>query len=180
MKSYIETYTGKKFYFLDPSPDSIDIVDIAHALSMICRYTGHCNRFYSVAEHSVHVANLLPEGLKLAGLLHDASEAYITDIASPIKQHLPDYQKMEDTLCAAIYAKYKLEYPSNALVKAADYCMLSTEAHYLLPSRGNDWDLWKFHKRPLVLHEEKPLGLPPDVSELLFIEKFKELTHGQV
>src|SRR4051812_23383484 len=103
IEPYIETVSGKKIYFNEPTEDMFDIKDIAHALSMNCRYTGHCSRFYSVAEHSVHVSNLLKgTSLELAGLLHDASEAYITDIASPIKQFLPDYLMMEDKLMAVI------------------------------------------------------------------------------
>lgn len=71
LDSYIETYSGKKFHILDPQPDEIDIIDIAHALSMNCRYTGHCLEFYSIAEHSVYTSQLVSEENKLWALLHD-------------------------------------------------------------------------------------------------------------
>lgn len=175
MDSYIETVSGKKFYFLDPDPDSIDIYDIAHALAMNCRYTGHSDRFYSVAEHSWHMARMAPAGMGLAALLHDASEAYITDIASPIKQHLPDYQSMEDHLMQRISAKFGFEYPLNPIIKHLDLTMLSTEAHYLLKSRGDSWDLWDYRKRPAVQHNYRPLGFDPRRGKQLFLDMFYEL-----
>ncbi len=179
MESYIETVSGRKFYFLAPKPEDFDIEDIAHALSMNCRYTGHCSRFYSVAEHSILVSEILPPQLQLAGLLHDASEAYITDVASPIKQHLPDYQKMEDRIMSALATRFGIEYPLHPAVKYADLVMLSTEAWNLLPSQGNSWNLWEYRKRPLVHFGRKPMCLEPFVAKNLFLERFKELTYGQ-
>ena len=79
------TYTGKEFYPLDPNPADIDIKDIAHALSNCCRFAGHIKSFYSVAQHSVIVSELCEPENALAGLLHDASEAYLSDIARPVK-----------------------------------------------------------------------------------------------
>lgn len=180
IEPYIETVTGKFFYFQEPQDESFDIEDIAHALSMNCRYVGHCRQFYSVAEHSVWVSHLLNgTGLELDGLLHDASEAYITDIASPIKQFLPDYQKMEDTIMSALFRKYGLEYPLHPAVKHCDLVMLSTEAHYLLISRGDNWDMWKARKRPPVTAGIKPSCVAPDVAKQLFLERYEELTRGK-
>ena len=85
MDNYIETFTGRKFYFLNPTPDQFNIIDIAHALSMTCRYTGHSNKFYSVGEHSWHMSRMLgnlPKEIQLAALLHDASEAMSVIYAS--------------------------------------------------------------------------------------------------
>lgn len=173
---YIETVSGKRFYFLDPKPDMIDIEDIAHALSMNCRYTGHCSKFYSVAEHSVLVSHLLKgTGMELAGLLHDASEAYIADIAKPVKMHLPDYDQMEDKVLAAIFNKYGLEYPMHPAVKHCDTVMLSTEAHFLIPSRGDTWGMWKYVKRPPVAAGIKPSCLEPKVARAVFLERYIEL-----
>ena len=87
---YLSTYTGKKFYPYDPRPEQICIEDIAHGLSMLCRFAGQCRFFFSVAEHSIAVAHLLPANLKLFGLLHDASEAYLADLPRPVKAGLPD------------------------------------------------------------------------------------------
>jgi len=81
---WITTYTGKRFHYLDPQPEEIDIVDIAHALSLTCRFGGHCKEFYSVAEHSIRVAEIVPKEFQLLALLHDAGEAYTGDVQSPI------------------------------------------------------------------------------------------------
>lgn len=177
MESYIETVSGIHFEFLDPKPEQIKVADIAHALSMNCRFVGQCRKFYSVAEHSWHVARLLegtPLEVQMAGLLHDASEAYITDVASPVKQYMPEYQKMEDGIMSAIAEKYGFEYPLHPAVKRADRVMLATEAHHLLPSRGESWDMWKYEKR-LVLDAYKPIGMQPETAQQVFLDKFFEL-----
>jgi Predicted hydrolases of HD superfamily len=176
MSPYIELVSGKFFYFLEPKEEDFVIQDIAHALANTCRFTGHCNRFYSVAEHSVHVSNLLSgTGLELDGLLHDASEAYLPDVASPIKQFLPDYNAIEDRLLKAIFSKWGLEYPFHPAVKHCDLVMLSTEAHFLLPSQGNVWDLWDYRKRPPVAAGTKPSCVEPSVAKTMFLERFYEL-----
>ena len=176
--SYIETFSGDRFHFLEPEKYIFKLEDIAHALSMTCRFAGHCKSFYSVAEHSWHVARML-EGcsvnIQIAGLLHDASEAYITDVASPIKQHLPDYIAMEDKILAAIFGQYNLEYPMHPAVKQADIAALSTEAHYLIPSGGNGWDMWKTRRRPAPNASYRPINMPPAQAKELFLDKFNEL-----
>lgn len=177
MGPYIELISGKFFYFLEPKEEDFVIEDIAHALSHTCRYTGHCSRFYSVAEHSVHVSNLLNgTGLELDGLLHDAAESYLPDVASPVKQFLPDYNKLEDRIISTIFKKYGLEYPFHPAVKHCDLVMLSTEAHHLIPSQGNAWDLWDYRKRPPVTAGIKPSCVEPKVAKNLFLERYYELT----
>ena len=141
MESWIETSTGKKYHFLDPQPDEIDIVDIAFALSNKCRFSGHTD-FFSVAEHSIGVAYRLPVELRLAGLLHDAAEAYLGDIPSPLKAVLPDYRALEKINEAAINKKFGITDVNWAKVKEADMDALYTEAHFLIPSGGKDWDLF--------------------------------------
>jgi len=80
---WIQTYTGKRFWPLDPRPEDVDILDIAHSLSLLCRFTGHTSSFYSVSQHSILVAQEVPKRLRLWALFHDAAEAYIGDIARP-------------------------------------------------------------------------------------------------
>jgi uncharacterized protein len=179
MDSYIELQSGKKFYFLKPELKDFDVEDIAHALAMNCRYTGHCSRFYSVAEHSWHMSRMAPEGLELAALLHDASEAYITDIASPIKQHLMDYVELENFLMGRIAERYKFDYPLNPIIKQLELTMLSTEAHYLMRSKGNDWDLWAERKRPPIQHNFKPIGMAPHIAKEVFLDRYYELQKQQ-
>ena len=91
---WISTYTDKKFHYLNPTEEEICIEDIAHALALTCRFGGHCSKFYSVAEHSIRVSNIVPETLRLQALLHDAHEAYLHDVPRPIKEDIPQYKIM--------------------------------------------------------------------------------------
>lgn len=110
-KSSISTVSGRFFDILKPEDYEFDIDEIATALSNICRYTGHVNKFYSVAEHSVLVSRLVPSRLALAGLLHDASEAFVGDVSSPLKRLLPDYKRIEERVQEAIADQFGLPYP---------------------------------------------------------------------
>lgn len=167
---WIETALGKKFYFLSPKEDDIDIKDIAFSLANQCRFNGHVP-FFSVAEHSVAVAARLPPELQLAGLLHDAAEAYLSDIPSPIKQWLPDYQKMEERVQEVIDRKFGTEY--SPVVKAADMNATATEAYYLLKSKGKDWSSYLFQPNP----KWEPRCLNPLDSYKLFMTWFSDLTN---
>ena len=166
--SWIQTFTGKKFFPLAPRIEDIDIIDIAHALSMICRYTGHASRFFSVAEHSVLVSYLGPEKY---GLLHDSSEAMLTDLPSPIKR-MPEfefYRKLESNLQTLIYKKFGLLDPEPPELKKADLIMLSTEAHNLLDPLHPEW---KTVYKPMPIQIK---GLSPPEAEKLFLDRFYEL-----
>ena len=134
------TYTGKKFHFLDPQPDEICIEDIAHALSLTCRFGGACNEFYSVAEHSIRVAEIVPKEYKLHALLHDAAEAYLADMVRPMKSSLPGFKKMEDTILFAIWKKFIPDWTDGGVraYKEADNIILATEARDLMENM-NDW-----------------------------------------
>lgn len=173
--SGIETAYGHKFDMFNIDPESLDIRDIAHALSMNCRFTGHINKFYSVAEHSVYCSHLVPKHLALEALMHDASEAYIADVASPIKKHLSNYKELEDTIMLAIAKKFGFNYPLSKEVKEADLTMLSTEAHYLLPSHGTKDDVWFWAQRPAISAGIPPYGYAPDKAKETFLARFKEL-----
>jgi uncharacterized protein len=134
MTNNITTYTGRS---LDPlsrgiKSSDIDIVDIATALSRVPRFNGHTKEFFSVAQHSCMVADRLRPGLKLAGLLHDAAEAYLLDIPSPIKQHLPLYYVAEDKLLRIILKRYGLEFPLSADVHRVDQEQLEFEIKELM------------------------------------------------
>lgn len=170
LSPWIETFTGKHFHFLDPTYDQIDIRDIAHSLAFTCRYTGHSRRFYSVAEHSVLVSYLAVE--PLAGLLHDASEAYITDIASPIKPHLGNYKELEDKIMGKIAEKYGFQYPLDPDIKDCDSTQLKTEAKHLLKSGGIPWAHLYPTKRP---HGITPNCWSPEEAEKKFLERFEEV-----
>jgi len=128
----IKTFSGRYVNVFSPDPDDIVIEDIAHGLSMMCRFGGQMPDFYSVAQHSCMVADLCWGMDKLAGLLHDASEAYMLDIPSPIKKGLPDYKRVEKNLMRVIAEKFGFDYPLPPSVKNADHHMLITEMNGLI------------------------------------------------
>jgi len=146
----IETFTGRLINPLDPDPDDIFIEDIAHSLSLQCRFNGHCANFYSVAEHSVHAAKLaeilFPEKPKIAyfALLHDASEAYLCDIPRPIKSSFTHYLEWEKALSDIIFRKFAKKLPSSEddeMILKVDNIMLATESFHLTASKGEKWGL---------------------------------------
>ena len=109
--SYILTYKKKEFYPLEPRIEDIDVEDIAHALSLLCRANGHFKHFYSVALHSINCAyeaqaRGYSQNVILACLLHDGSEAYLADITRPVKKHLHKYLEIEDVLQNKIFEKW--------------------------------------------------------------------------
>ena len=132
----IRTYTGEYLDFTNLQPDMINIRDIAHALSNIPRFGGHLPMWYSVADHSLHVSYQVQEEYKLDALLHDAAEAYMMDIPSPLKKLLPDYQTMEKKVFAAIAEKFNLKNPMPDEVKAVDKFVLVEEWNALMVGRG--------------------------------------------
>jgi uncharacterized protein len=133
----IATFSGGWIRPLDPDPEDICIEDIAHALSSQCRFTGHTRRFYSVGEHAVLCSRIVPEGNRLEALLHDGSEAYLADLARPVK-HAPGlgetYRAYEARLERAIALRFGTTYPMSDAVRAADEAMLSSEIHALMPA----------------------------------------------
>ncbi len=137
---YITTYTGKHFELLNPDPAAIDIRDIAHALSLICRGNGHVHTFWSVAEHCICCAKEarargLSERMILACLLHDASECYLSDVPSPFKKSLPAYGEQEDRLLSLIYEKFlgtDLTEEEQRQLKEIDHAMLWYDLKELL------------------------------------------------
>ncbi|MGR2663142.1 phosphohydrolase [Chromobacterium haemolyticum] len=139
----IETVTGRLVDLLHPSPADIEIYEIAHHLSHLCRFGGACRPFYSVAEHSVRVARILPPRLQLAGLLHDAAEAYVGDVVTPLKRVLPSYQYTEGLLAAAIETRFRLELSEEdrAAIRRADLVLLATERRDLMPQSGAEWPI---------------------------------------
>ena len=136
--------------------------DIAHALSMQCRFNGH-SQFYSVAEHSMVVASLVPHQFRLEALLHDAAEAYLGDIVSPLKALLPDYQALETKVDQAIRAKYCLPSEHTPEVTAADKQALILEFRHVFPGAHLPGGV-----APTVY--QRPEGLAPSVAESMFLE----------
>lgn len=141
-EAWMQTVSGKMFYPTNPTHESIDIEDIAYALSHICRYGGHCLQFYSVAQHCVHVADVANvDGYGLAGLLHDAAEAYIGDMVRPLKYQIPQYRDIEFVIETVLAEKFGVEYPWPDAVKRADNKVLADEMAVLMSSPPAPWTL---------------------------------------
>lgn len=174
MTTWIQTYSGEYFTPLCPNQKAINLIDIAHSLSLQCRFNGHCRKFYSVAEHCVRVARILPNHLHLWGLLHDAAEAYISDVPSPIKAILPELIKTEEILLEQIAIKFNLEWPMPPEILEADLTLLATEARDLMLPPPASWDL---PYEPL----SEPLGdlLSPREAEISFIRAYHGVFMGR-
>lgn len=140
---WMQTYSGRQFWPLDPRADEIHLPDIAASLSKMCRYAGHTLDHYSVAEHSVLMMRHLRDhghGLDVLrwALLHDASEAYLVDVPRPVKPFLPGYREHEAALMAVVAKRFGLSPEMPAAVHAADNCILADEkAQAMTP--GLDW-----------------------------------------
>jgi 5'-deoxynucleotidase YfbR-like HD superfamily hydrolase len=161
---------GTYFDFLDPESAAFDIEDVAHGLSHICRFAGQCRKFYSVAEHSVYVSFLVPEEYALAALLHDAAEAFVGDVAKPLKDLLPEYKAIEDRVETMVLGRFGLSKPLHPSIKEADIIMLATEQRALM---RNDDDWHYTHGRQPADIEIK--AMPPAEARAFFLVRFREL-----
>lgn len=139
--NWIQTFTGRQVWPLRMRPEDVDIKDVAHALSMLCRFNGHSLRYYSVAEHSVRVSRALPADLALWGLLHDAGEAYLSDLPRPVKRQLPEFGEYEDKVLRVVADKYGLIWPMPKEVATADTRLLVTEARDLMLPPPDSWGI---------------------------------------
>ena len=176
-RAWIQTYSGGVFHILDPQQDEISIIDIGHSLAMLCRFTGHTRRFYSVAEHCVHGSYLVPQKDALWFLMHDSSESFLTDINRPLKHFTgigSEYLPVEEKVMAAICQKFRLPLEEPVSIKKADNAMLIAEKEQLLTPM--EWDQkWDNIKAADV----KVKCWPPEIAEVEFLHRYYELT-GQL
>lgn len=162
-RDWFVTASGKRVHVLEPDPELICIEDVAHALALTCRFGGHCETFYSVAQHSVHVSMLVPQRLAKAALLHDATEAYLGDVIRPLKRELGNYASIEASWEIAVRARFGLEWltiADDCEIKRADLVALATERRDLLPSALSTVGEWL----------EDELGAKPDPREIAPLE----------
>jgi hypothetical protein len=136
---YVSTFSGNRFYPLEPRIDRVAIEDIAHGLAYQCRFNGQTHAFYSVAQHSLIVAGLVAPPLGLAALLHDAAEAYLGDMVKPLKVLLPEFAALEDRVTAIIAATFGLDFSDYSPIKHADLIALATEKRDLMPHSSESW-----------------------------------------
>ena len=168
------TASGRRVFVTDPDPEAICIEDIAHALSHLCRFGGHCDRFYSVAQHSVLVSLHVPQQLERSALLHDAAEAYIGDVIRPLKQELTTYKSIEARWESAIAHRFGVRPSCHPEIKLADRQALITERRDVATEAWGKW-LWKEDELGIEPWSEpiEPLG-PVDAREM-FLERWQAL-----
>lgn len=168
---WIQTFSGKAFFPLDPQLKDIEIVDIAHSLSNMCRYAGHCKKFYSVAEHCVLLARFFSSDPKLAlwALLHDASEAYLVDIPRPIKPYLTNYKEIEAGLMAKIAEYFQLDPVMPEIISDADKRILLDEYNQNMNKSDQIWGIAQKGNAILPLGIKLELWRPEEAKrEFLF------------
>ena len=166
---WMQTYTGRMFWPIDPRPEDVCIEDIAHGLSMMCRYNGHCNKFYSVAEHSVILSHNVPSDHALWALLHDASEAYIADIVRPAKRFISGYKEVESRIMQSVCDAFNLSHDMPECVHVADNSILADEMAQIMGPKPQEWSLTF---PPLGC---KINGWNPAKAERQFLKRFNNL-----
>lgn len=176
---WIQTYCSRQFWVIDPRPDDFDIRDIAHALSLICRFNGHCLRFYSVAEHSILMAIYFLKKGQYANaywaLMHDCTEAYLCDVPRPIKPLLPGYKEVENNLMRMAAIKFGLQGSAMpTAVKDVDYAILFAEAEQ---NMGPAPEVWNSPVKPLNV---KLQYWTPEQAERNFLMVFEAITNPDV
>lgn len=176
---WIETHSGLRLDLAEPDPASILIEDIAHALSLEVRFSGHTLRPLSVAEHSLYVEALVAEhqvapAVRLGALLHDAHEAYVKDLPRPLKRLLGHaYLEVAARVDSIIFAKFRARYAP--IIKIADDRALASEAAALLPSKGEGWGLASTPAPWVVEAVKTHKTTPAYAHEVRFLRMFRAL-----
>lgn len=177
--NYLTTYSGRQFHFDAPEAGMIVIADIAHALSNLCHWNGHCTEFFSVAQHSVLVATICPPHLARWGLMHDAAEAYCGDISRMLKSMLPTYKQIETRILKVIIDKLGLDWPEPPELKQYDNLALTFEAkHFMHPTcalRTNSGAPMDLRNALPPIHPHFHRGWGPHESEAMFLDEFHRL-----
>lgn len=162
--------SGAWFDFAAPHSSPFTIEDIAHGLANICRYSGQCSRFYSVAEHSLLVSDTAV-GFEFEALMHDAAEAFLGDITRPLKQMLPEYKRIEGEVEQAIFSRFGIESPLPREVKQADLRVLAAEQRQIMPRGTDDWLRGQdVIPAPVVVRH-----MSPDDAKRAWLERFEAL-----
>lgn len=179
MNCYLSTCSNRVLDVMNPKGADIHIDDIAAGLSKICRWNGQIPEFLSVAQHSLMAAALVPDQFRLQALLHDATEAYICDIPTPLKDKMEAYKVLETSLSKAIYARYDIDTKFSRCVQEADHILLRAEARYF----GKKIDVTPLEIRTPGISETIAMGLidvslgsSPASIERLFLKTFKTLS----
>ena len=166
----IMLHSGAWFDFCAPADSAFTIEDVAQGLANICRYSGQCSSFYSVAEHSLLVSEVAA-GFEFEALLHDAAEAFMGDITRPLKQMLPEYKRIEREVETAIFERFGIPSPLPIEVKSADLRVLAAEQRQIMPKGTDGWV--RFQK--VVPAAVFVRHLTPDQAKEAFLSRYEEL-----
>lgn len=139
--NWIQTFSGARFDLRAPRPEDVSILDIAYALSMICRFGGHCRFHYSVAQHSVLVSRQVARDEAFAALLHDAAEAYVGDMVAPLKRLIDGFEPVEKAVREVIAIRFRIPAEMSPAVKRADLALLAAEREQVMGPCKDDWAL---------------------------------------
>jgi 5'-deoxynucleotidase YfbR-like HD superfamily hydrolase len=183
VKAYIATVTGKKFFLLSPKLEDIDIQDIAHALAMQCRWTGHTKFHYSIAQHSYYCSFLGPESEAFDRLMHDASEAYIGDLNRPLKHYTEAgiaYRRQEAVIQRAIAERFGFSIIEPISVKIADNMMLYAEKNQIMNIRFEASDYQGGTKIDTTAADVIIERWSPEQAKQMFLNRFEELYKTRV
>lgn len=179
-KHYISLVGGGRYYFRAPERYTPDIENLAKALSHICRFTGQCTEFYSVAQHSVLVSKLAARhghGYALEGLLHDAEEGLVGDVSTPLKQEIgPEYKVLAGAADRRIRRYFGVPEAESWQVVLADRQALLAERKVLLPHVRETWTVLAGVKDPMVTVRPQSSR----AAERAFLKRFAELTRQEV
>lgn len=168
---YVSTFLGNRFYPLEPRIDQVAIEDIAHGLAYQCRFNGQTCAFYSIAQHSLIVSQLVPRELCFAALMHDAAEAYLGDMVKPLKVLLPQFGRIEEQVTSIIASTFGISFDDYGPIKRADLIALATEKRDLMPHSTERW---------AYLDDVQPLSEPiqpmdPATAKLEFLDAFNRM-----
>lgn len=164
-------HSGAYFDLLDPHGSDFTIGDIAHGLSLTCRFAGQCSRFYSVAEHSWHATYLVPRPYRLAALMHDAAEAFLGDVTRPLKSLLPAYKAIERRVEDAIVDRFGVCDMHEPEIKRADLMLLAAEQAEFMPAHDDSWACLEGIEVPAVNWRD----WSPQAAKAAFLARFSEL-----
>jgi 5'-deoxynucleotidase YfbR-like HD superfamily hydrolase len=175
--AWIQTFTGRKFNFLNPDPQSISIEDIGQALSQQCRFSGHLRWSYSVAQHSVLCSLAVDTRspiVKIQALMHDAQEAYVVDLPRPLKRcgKIVGYDEIEEACWLAVAKRFDIPPKLDSAVKEVDTRMMMTERRDLMSTSSENWATESF--KPYSFRIEPWIQ---DYAKHRFIKRFFELNN---
>lgn len=180
--AWMETHSGLRFNYVMLDENAVTIDDVAHALSHMCRYNGHVRRFYSVAEHCVHLAQFVrarggESGQQIVALLHDGAEAYLADVVRPAKRRLPEYMGLEgliDATIALAFAEYGHTYPFPAWLKEIDTRILKDERAQVMNPSPHAWAIDDLEALGVRIRMWRPYK-----AKRMFLREFRRVTGQQ-